>query len=76
MNIFHVAYYTVLRNLRDRKSMASMLLFPIILILILGSALSSNYAVSDVGKTPVAYLNKDKGAFSIKAPFYIQFISL
>lgn len=61
MNILHVAYYTVLRNLRDRKSMTSMLLMPIILILILGSALSSNYAVSDVGKTPVAYLNKDKG---------------
>jgi ABC-2 type transport system permease protein len=61
MNILHVAYYTVLRNLRDRKSLASMLLFPIILILILGSALSSSYAVSDVGKTPVAYLNKDTG---------------
>lgn len=61
MNILHVAYYTVLRNLRDRKSMAMMLLMPIITILILGSALSSTYAVSDVGKTPVAYLNKDRG---------------
>lgn len=61
MNIFHVAYYTVLRNLRDRKSMASMLLLPIILILILGSALSSSYSVSAIGKTSVAYLNKDAG---------------
>ncbi|MDF2675235.1 MAG: hypothetical protein K0R09_3507 [Clostridiales bacterium] len=64
MNIFHVAYYTVIRNLRDRKSMASMLLLPIILILILGSALSSSYEVSNIGKTSVAYLNKDTGETS------------
>lgn len=64
MRIFHVAYYTILRNLRDKKSMASMLLLPIVLILILGNALSGAFTVDNMDSIPVCYLNSDKGAMS------------
>lgn len=64
MRIFHVAYYTILKNLRDKKSMASMLLLPIVLILILGTALSGAFKITDLKAIQVCYLNNDKGTMS------------
>lgn len=62
MNIIYILYYTILRFIRDRKGLVQLMLFPIVLILILGSALSSNFNIDDIGKTSVAYLNLDGGA--------------
>lgn len=64
MRIFHVTFYTILRNLRDKKSMASMLLLPIVLILILGTALSGQFKTTNLNSIPVCYLNNDKGSMS------------
>ena len=64
MRIFHVAYYTILRNIRDKKSMSSMLLLPIVLILILGTALSGAFKTTNLDSIPVCYLNNDRGEAS------------
>lgn len=64
MRILHVAYYTILKNIRDKKSMASMLLLPIVLILILGTALSGAFKTTNLDIIPVCYLNSDKGDMS------------
>ncbi len=66
MKLFHIAYYVVLRNFRDRKTLMQMLLFPIILIFILGSALSNSFNFDNISKLNVAYLNEDadKGPLS------------
>lgn len=61
MRIFTIAYYTIKRNFRDRKSMSLTMLFPILLILILGSALSKIYSPPNFAKIEVAYANEDKG---------------
>lgn len=61
LNILNIAYYTMLRGVRDVKSLGYMLLMPIILILILGSALSSTFEPDTIGAIKVAYLNNDKG---------------
>lgn len=59
MTILNIAYYTLLRNIRDVKSMLNMILMPIVLILILGNALSSAFQVQSIGKTAVAYVDND-----------------
>lgn len=64
MRIFYMAYYTILRNIRDKKSMATMLMLPIVLILILGTALNSMYSYQKMDSIPVCYLNNDKGGIS------------
>lgn len=61
MNIFNIAYYSLIRNLRDRKTLSLMMLLPLLSTLILGSALSSSFIVSSMGKTTICYLNQDKG---------------
>ena len=64
MNIINIAKVTILRNLRDRKSLVTSLLLPIVLIMILGSALSSAFSVQSLGKTTVFYYNADNGEVS------------
>jgi ABC-2 type transport system permease protein len=64
MKILNIAYYTIIRNFRDRRSIGLTLLFPIMLILILGTALSSFYAPAKLSLTSIAYLNEDKGQIS------------
>lgn len=61
MKILNIAYYTILRNLRDKRSLALTLLFPIFLILILGSALSKIYSPGTISKITTAYINEDRG---------------
>lgn len=64
MKILNIAYYTLIRNFRDGKSIALTLLFPIMLILILGTALSNFYSPAKISLTNVAYFNEDKGQIS------------
>lgn len=63
-NIFTIAYYTILRYVRDRKTLCSMLLLPIMLIILLGTALDKAFAISKVDPIKVALVNKDKGEIS------------
>ena len=64
MNIINIAKVTILRNLRDKRSLVMSLLLPIVLIMILGSALSSAFSVQSLGKTTVYYYNADNGDVS------------
>lgn len=48
-------------NLRDFKSILSYILFPIILIMILGSALSAAFAPTNIGDIQVVVTNEDDG---------------
>lgn len=64
MNIFNVAYYDIIRNFRDRKSFGYSLILPIILILILGTALNRNFNEISFDNIKVAYINKDSGEMS------------
>lgn len=59
MNAIYIALNVIKINLRDKKTLLSMVLFPMILIIILGSALKSAFSVEDLGKTTVYYLNSD-----------------
>jgi ABC-2 type transport system permease protein len=59
MNFISIAYYTILRNLRDKKTLATMVLSQILIILILGTALGSEFQITNIDRTKVAYLNKD-----------------
>ncbi len=64
MKIFHIAYYTMIRNFRDKKSILLTLGLPILLILIIGTALNSADSPKTLDKISVAYVNEDKGAIS------------
>ncbi|MBK3494736.1 ABC transporter permease [Viridibacillus sp. YIM B01967] len=64
MNFFSVAYCTLIRNVRDKKSFINKLLMPIVLIVILGTALSNVFATDELDQTKVAYLNTDQGEVS------------
>lgn len=64
MKILNIAYYTILRNFRDFKSLAPMLLLPIMLILILGSALGGVFTPESISVTNICYINEDKGFMS------------
>lgn len=73
MGILDIAYCTIKRNLRDRKSMITMMVLPIVSILILGSALSRDYTPSNLKKAKVCYLNEDSGKI---AELFTKFISM
>jgi len=59
MKALNIAYYTILRNFRDYKTLAMMLMLPIMLILIMGSALSGVFNPSDISATTICYLDED-----------------
>ena len=64
MKTFQVMFYTLLEYIRDKQSMAMMLLMPIGLIFLLGHALSGAFERSEVRVIDVAFLNEDKGEIS------------
>lgn len=60
MKILTAAYYEFLKNIRDIKMAAILLIFPIITVYILGNAVGSFFS-GDIDRIPVDYVNKDKG---------------
>lgn len=64
MKIIYIAWNTIQRNIRDRKTLTVSILLPIVLILILGNALKDVYTTKDIGKTAVCYVNNDSGNIS------------
>ena len=56
--------YTVLKNMRDKGSLMQMLFMPVLLILILGTALSPLFQHNEISPTTVGYLNDDAGPLS------------
>jgi ABC-2 type transport system permease protein len=53
------AYYEMLKNSRDIKMSAILLVFPIITIYILGNAIGNFYTDDVTNKIPVGYVNQD-----------------
>lgn len=63
--ILTVFKYAVLQNLRDTATtLGQMVIFPIVLIFILGMALNPMYEHGQLEPTLVAYLNEDQGAMA------------
>lgn len=72
MKTLNVIYYTFLRNIRDKSSLLMMIAFPIVLILILGTALDGAFKVSSIEKPLVYYVNEDKGTLGRAFDNYIK----
>lgn len=51
MNILQIVIKEIKQNVRDKKAMSMMILFPIVLILVLGSALKGNFSTTSIGDT-------------------------
>ncbi|MDF2520519.1 MAG: transporter permease [Clostridia bacterium] len=64
MKALNIAYYTILRNFRDYKTLLLMLALPIMLIATMGSALGSVFTPGDMSVTTICYLDEDKGFMS------------
>lgn len=62
MNILYIALSTIKRNFRDKKSMFRSTLMPILMIIVLGTALNSAFAGQKLDKFDVCYLNQDSGS--------------
>jgi len=62
MNILYIALSTVKRNFRDKKSLFSSLFMPILMIIVLGTALNSAFQGQKIDKINVCYLNQDSGS--------------
>ena len=72
MKALNVVYYTILRNIRDKNSLIMMIAFPIVLILILGTALDGAFKVSSITKPLVYYVNEDTGTLGRAFDNYIK----
>ncbi|MCX7695378.1 MAG: ABC transporter permease [Caloramator sp.] len=65
MIVLNIAYNKFIRNWRDKTNLILLFIFPIIIIYILGTSLSSTFSNEEVKiKADVAVINKDKGEFS------------
>lgn len=64
MKILNIAYYTILRNFRDKHSIITMVFFPIFIIAIITNVSNSKPALKEDKKIKVGFLNQDKGYLS------------
>jgi len=61
MKILTAAYYEFVKNIRDIRMAAILLVFPIITVYILGNAVGNFFSTDVVNKIPVGYVNEDSG---------------
>lgn len=61
MNILYIAINTIKRNFRDKRSLLRSILMPILMIMVLGTALNSAFEGQKIDKFDVCYLNQDSG---------------
>ena len=60
------------RQLKDRESYTMLMLFPIILILVLGTALGGAFKPANIGSIKIMYLNEDSGMIGSQLDEFIQ----
>lgn len=74
MNIFTIVKYRLLQSLRDIQSLISMILIPIFLILILGTALknSEDFTARNIDKVNLLYINNSSSEGSIAFENFIN----
>lgn len=63
--------YTLLRNVRDKGSLMQMLFMPVVLIFILGTALSPLFQYNEISPAMLGYVNEDEG---LLAGYFDEFI--
>lgn len=61
MKILIAAYYEFMKNMRDIKMLACLLIFPIVITYMLGNALGGYLSTDIEDKIPVGYINQDNG---------------
>ena len=61
MRMLTIFYFALARNFRDTSSLLQMTLLPLLLILILGTALNSFFQPESLEPVAVGYLNEDRG---------------
>jgi ABC-2 type transport system permease protein len=64
MRILTTAYYEFLKNLRDIKMFAILVVFPIVMIYLLGNAIGTYFSEDVDKKIPIGYVNQDKDIIS------------
>lgn len=64
MRILYIAISTIKRNFRDKRSIIRSLLVPILMIILLGTALNSAFQGKKIDKFDICYLNQDSGSAS------------
>lgn len=64
MKIWTIVKYTLLSNVRDKRSIMSYLLFPVILIVILGNALSAAFGATSLGEIKVGLVYEQENDFT------------
>lgn len=63
-NILTIAWNTIKRNAKEKRVIIMMIVFPILLILILGNALKTSFEPSSMGTITIGYLNEDNQEIS------------
>lgn len=71
MKIWTIAFYTVLRHVRDVKAMAAFLLLPLVMMLLLGTMQSSKFTPTMVEPVKVGFLNEDDGKIGAEFEHYL-----
>jgi len=61
IKILSIGYYEFLKNLRDIKMFALLLIFPILIVFILGNAIGGFFSNDIKSIIPVGYINSDTG---------------
>lgn len=61
MNIFYIALNTIKRNFRDKRTLFRSILMPVLMIIVLGTALNSFFQSPKPDKINICYLNQDSG---------------
>jgi len=61
MKLGNIAKVTFLRRIRDKQELLTSIFLPLLLIIILGTALQGNFSAGQLGDIPVAYFSEDSG---------------
>ncbi|MCW3489519.1 ABC transporter permease [Dethiobacter alkaliphilus] len=72
MKIFSIAYYTAIKNLKDTKTLLFVVVLPILLIIILGTALDGFHSPQDLPREEVAYFIDDNGEAAQQFAQFLQ----
>jgi ABC-2 type transport system permease protein len=72
MKILSIIYYRAVKNLKDVKAFLFIVALPILLIVILGTALESHHSPRSLEKAEIAYLNQDSGEASQQVTAFLD----
>jgi len=59
--LLSIMYYEFLKNIRDIKITAILLVFPLLIVLLLGNAMENIFSEDVIKKIPVGFVNEDSG---------------